>query len=488
MNSEFFTKGIFVLVLSLMFAWIVASKYDMESDRESMNDNQPRYLPYLPSMVLPLFITALTIMLLLTYGVKHTAQTMLSMCFSIFLHISLYYIALLLILPLLRKRISARACAVLWLLPNYLYFTEQPAMKVHAPLLIIRAPGRLVWGIFFLWIIGFFFVLLWTILSHLRFRRQILKHARPVTDPDILFVWEQEFTQANMKNPNIQPVISPAVSTPLSIGMFHKSVRVVLPEREYTSEDLTLIFRHELIHISHEDAWAKFFLVFCTAMCWFHPLMWKAMRNSAEDLELSCDEMVLHHADEHTRRRYADLILRTAGDERGFTSCLSASAKALQYRLKNIIKPTKRRSGALIVGLICFVLFMSCGYISLAYDSTTGKEIIYHSRKADQYSLHTIGKSGYSPDTVFQCVNEETLHTYLSELTMETFTGNYSFSDTDIRVSLTFITPEGRLMLALSDSYIELFHFYGEHRRQIYYLPDGVDWSYLDELIVTDHD
>ena len=81
--------------------------------------------------------------------------------------------------------------------------------------------------------------------------------------------------------------------------------RVVLPLRAYTPDELHLIFRHEMIHICRGDSVSKFFLTFCTALCWFNPLMWRAMRNSAEDMELSCDESVLQEADSATRRESA---------------------------------------------------------------------------------------------------------------------------------------------------------------------------------------
>ena len=45
-------------------------------------------------------------------------------------------------------------------------------------------------------------------------------------------------------------------------------------------------------------------------------------------------ETVLLDADSSVKRQYAGLLLKTAGDERGFTTCLSASAGALRYRLK----------------------------------------------------------------------------------------------------------------------------------------------------------
>lgn len=72
-------------------------------------------------------------------------------------------------------------------------------------------------------------------------------------------------------------------------------------------------------------------------MCWFNPLMWLAMRKSADDLELSCDEIVLEGCSSTTRYQYANLLLKTAGDQRGFTTCLSTTASALRYRLKHVM-------------------------------------------------------------------------------------------------------------------------------------------------------
>lgn len=73
-------------------------------------------------------------------------------------------------------------------------------------------------------------------------------------------------------------VRAPQLTTPLSIGLFQKTTCVALPARSYTPEELSLILRHEIIHLSRRDPASKFFMVFCTAMCWFNPLMWVAMR------------------------------------------------------------------------------------------------------------------------------------------------------------------------------------------------------------------
>ena len=86
---------------------------------------------------------------------------------------SLYYAVLMLLLPLLRRYISARACAMLWLVPNYLYRTQQSYMKVPEPLVVVRVSGNWVWTLFGIWLTGFASVLLWKIVSHLRFRKLV---------------------------------------------------------------------------------------------------------------------------------------------------------------------------------------------------------------------------------------------------------------------------------------------------------------------------
>ena len=191
-------------------------------------------------------------------------------------------------------------------------------------------------------------------------------------------------------------------------------------------------------------------------MCWFNPLMWIAMRKSADDLELSCDETVLVGCDENTRHQYAGLLLETAGDERGFTTCLSATASAMRYRLKNVVKPPKKHSGALLVGLMFFVLCMSCGYVALAYNGSTGAEVIYRSRDLSEYHLSHIELADDPYDTTWLCPNQEAFHTYMASLELYQLTGNYSFDGSDQKFTFLYDTPEGKLGVVLCDKALEV--------------------------------
>ena len=477
-------RCLFSGIMALVFGWVVFSRYDNEIGTEVSESDRQRYLPYIPGALLPGFLLGITILGYIYYGFSGATRMTLSSCFAIFLHISLYYLVLLLILPYLRKIISARACAMLWLIPNYLYIIHQSYLQLPSPMFVITAKGNLAWILFWIWLAGFAVVLIWKCVEHLFFRRYVLRDARSVTDPDVLSIWNTIIEDAKFKRPKFKLIISPNVSTPLTIGLNRRSTRVVLPEKTYSKEDLELILRHEIVHIGREDAWNKFFMVFCTAMCWFNPLMWIAMRKSADDIELSCDETVLLGTDDAARKQYAILLLDTAGDERGFTTCLSATANAMRYRLQNITKPAKRRSGALIVGAVFFILCMTSGYVALAYDGNTGAQMIY---QCDDYSSYVIRSVSLKDDefaTNYEIADEEAFHAYLAGLTVYELTGNYSFSDSERCFTYLMDTQGGTMAVLLYDNAVKTVWLHKDAQAEYFYVPEGIDWDYIETVII----
>lgn len=484
MSQEIFMRGLFSGIFGLMFAWVVFSRFDTEVGIESTGGDRQKYLPYTSEGILPVYVVTLVILATYLYGIVGAAKLTLDMCFGIFLHISIYYIVLIPLLPFFRKHISARACAMLWVIPDYLYITSQSYMELPEPKFVIYAPGNVVWIIFGLWLTGFVGVLVWKTMEHLIFRRKVLRDSREVTDVSILAIWDEVIAEARIKKPKFKLVRSVNVKTPLSIGLFRRAIRVILPEKNYSPEELKLILRHEIVHIAREDSWSKYFLVFCTAMCWFNPLMWFAMRKSAEDMELSCDETILLGEDDAARKKYAELLLTVAGDERGFTTCLSSSAKSMRYRLKNIMKPTKRRSGAIVVGLTFFVLCMTSGYVALAYGDISGAERIYQDGDYSEHRLRNVSMAEDVYHRKYEIIDENAFHEYLSGLTLSELTGNYSFNESDTKLYYMIDTPKGTLVVTLQDNTMQITALYGKDpKTEHYYIREGVDWEYMNDII-----
>lgn len=478
------TINIIGIIFSALFSGFLAWSV-FESDLQDKGKREGlRYQSFLGGINLPVLLMLLLVLSCFYYSLAESLELVASSFFGVFLHIGFYNMLLLMLLPLFRKHISARACACLWMVPNILYLSQTGFMSRNKPIWVISLSATLLKILIVIWLAGFVVVFVYKICEHLIFRHQILKNATPVCDEEILELWKKEQKNAGLKKQNYKLVCSPDVKTPLSIGLWKKTTRVVLPRENYSSVEFQMIFRHELVHICRSDAWTKFSLLFCTAVCWFNPFMWVSMRKSFDDLELSCDETVLIDVDEDQRRQYAHLLLKTAGQEQGFSTCLSASASALRYRLRNTVKPRRLHSGAVTVGIVSFLLLITCGSIAFAYDAGTGKDVIFLGQDPECYSLSSVQEVDYSFYKEYICTDPSGLKEYLYDLPIQKLTGNYDFNNSDREMVLMYDTPNGSLGIDLNESTIVLTKFWGEKiSQERFYIPGSLNWNYLNRVI-----
>lgn len=488
MSAAMALRLLFGVLCGGVLAWVVWDRSERElADRAGREEHErPRFLPFGGYYYLPMMMLLYPILGVIVGGAQMAVQLTLCALMRVFLELGVYYVLMMAVMPWLRRWVSARVCAMLWLLPDWIYvFVGRLNLPTDGKKLVLHAPGTLVYVLLAVWAVGAVGVMVWKIGSHLAFRRRILKNAVPVTDRQTLHVWEIELERAWIRKCKWKLVRSDAVTTPLSIGLYNRTTRIVLPMREYTQEELSLILRHEIIHISRGDPEAKLFLTFCTAMCWFNPLMWAAMRKSADDFELSCDESVLLDEPQPVRRQYAELLLQTAGDERGFTTCLSATAGALRYRLKNIMKPEKKRTGAILVGLTLFALSMCSGYVALAYDAQPGAAHIFGGQDLSTVTVDSVDPWNDPRGSQAVCLNEEALKAYLASLELELYTEEiHAYNEDERTIFIEFDSPQGYLSAALCDRAVQVTRSQnGETTGRDYYLKTPLDWDYLDTLI-----
>lgn len=399
-----------------------------------------------------------------------------------------YYTLLLCALPLLRRRFSARACAALWVLPNEMYLLGNIYnLKTSFPLLTLTLPKQWLKWILPVWFSGFALVLLWQVISHFLYRSQLLWDATPVKQSEILRLWHSKQQQCKFKH-DIPIVVSPHTNTPLTIGLFLRTMQVVLPHTDYTEKELSLILSHEVRHIQRRDAAVKMSIGFCTALCWFNPFMWLTRRKVSEDLELSCDELVLTDADRDTRTQYANLLLNTAGSGRGYTTCLSSAAASLRYRLKHVVNPHKVLSGTLLVGLVLGMLILGMGAFSLADRPGTVQSLVFeqteHNRTNNIYFQNE--------PVVLSDSRKAELTDYLASLSVrEVYLGEFHTLDTSepmLEVSYN-VEKEGRsssTQLNLYDGYLQAYVPRAEPGRLTllhFLVDDEIDWDYISSLI-----
>ncbi len=330
--------------------------------------------------------------------------------------LSLYFLLLLLALPLLRRRFSARLCASLWLVPSFVGVGMNTFLNYRrVPSFVIPLQEELLAALGWVWLAGFLLVFGGRVMGDRRFRRELLTGAYPEEDPEVLAIWREVLLAMDLPW-EVRLLRSPAARSPLSLREGRKKYATVLPERDYTEEELRFLFSHELHHLQRRDIDTKVFLAFCQGLCWFNPLVWLAAAKGSDDLELSCDEVVLAGQDERQRRDYARLLLQSAAEGRGFTTCLSARGKSLRYRLENVLKPRKRRSGTVLLTAVTLAVFLSWGSCAVSTRQGSLGELAFpQGRESMEIEIHL--ENGDAPRR--DCPEPERLLAYLAALPTE---------------------------------------------------------------------
>ncbi len=298
---------------------------------------------------------------------------------AIAVSIALYELVLMLLIGRLRRICSARVTSSLWALSSILY-TFLICGAFHSidvlPIYLVRIPKRALLVICIVWLVGFILYMGRAIIDHFSYKKYLNEDSYVISEDsgDFRYTVFKDELDKMLADKDSSPLakshlkVSRNTDAPVSIGI--NEVEVVLPEREYTEEELRLIFRHEFTHIYYCDSNLKVFITAVNAIFWFIPVLSRTQKNAAEDIELACDEMVLEGADEEERRKYSELILSAAASPRGFTSCLSADGQSLRYRLKSIMKPkeTNRYVGALIIVIMTVFIAGTFNLVGFTYD------------------------------------------------------------------------------------------------------------------------
>lgn len=371
-------------------------------------------------------------------------------------------------------------------LPKYMSAGDEPRTKetfvlidaIFLPwVLLILLIMFLVWGI------GFVVVFAGKIISHAIFRHKVMVASYPVHDAEVLQLFEQELKQLEYYHP-VQLVISPAATAPLSMGTTKRNRVTVLPKREFSRRELQFIFRHEIHHLQRGDVGTKIFFAFCQSLCWFNPLMWIATRKASDDLELSCDEIVLEDMDEGMRKQYAELLLDTAGQAGGFTTCLSAAAETMRYRLKHIVTVRKRQTGTLLLSVAMFLCVMSYGVVAVSTDRGTVAELM----TGDSTAADVIGVFYRSEDSEdFSEIldwDRDGLFSYLTSLEAERFSSAneyYAYSGQGLSVEIKH--DKHLIDVTIYDRMIQVYRFGSDFKREFFYLRSDVDWEQVESYL-----
>ncbi|MCI9080062.1 MAG: M56 family metallopeptidase [Lachnospiraceae bacterium] len=191
--------------------------------------------------------------------------------------------------------------------------------------------------LFFIWVIGFLIYFVFTFTGYIINRHKILQYT--ITANNIRKVAINICEEIGL---NKIPVIlySPIEISPMVLGMLKPIL--LLPEIEYSDEEIYFILKHELIHLKQKDNIYKYILQLANAVHWFNPLVYMFVSEASLNLEFLCDEEVVKNSSLDMKKRYTYTILNSASKAAGpplkYFTKFQENKKIMKKRFRNIIK------------------------------------------------------------------------------------------------------------------------------------------------------
>lgn len=169
------------------------------------------------------------------------------------------------------------------------------------------------------------------------------------------FVFKKKVKTAVLFKENIY--MSENIKSPFVLGFF--APKIYLPygleeeQREY-------IILHEQIHIARRDYLIKPLAFLVCSLYWYNWYLWGAMRAFIEQMEISCDELVIKKLGTHVKSNYCQALLDYAIRFFG-VSPIAFGEVGTKIRIKSIMKyknPNKAKIAISVV--ICVVVCVFC--------------------------------------------------------------------------------------------------------------------------------
>lgn len=154
------------------------------------------------------------------------------------------------------------------------------------------------------------------------------------------------------------------VSMPMVTGFF-KSI-VLLPNDEYSDEQLRFIFVHECTHIKNNDLLLKLLIHIYCCIFWWNPFVYLLKSDVDFLLELKCDNKACRYMDELTKLDYIKAIndnaiklslknkYRTQLVSSGFA--FKDGTKRHVHRMKNLLYPKRKSKTAVVISVLLGVV------------------------------------------------------------------------------------------------------------------------------------
>lgn len=207
----------------------------------------------------------------------------------------------------------------------------------------------------FVWIIGGLIFISVHFVSYFLCKRQVMKKGEIIEDVSALKQVLRLKRELHIRC-TVRVIKYCEAESPMIIGFLKPAL--ILPEEQYSAEEMYFILKHELVHLKRGDVYFKLLFMMANAVHWFNPLIWIMQKEAVIDMELSCDERVTQGADYAVRKAYTETLLSMLHKQYDRRTTLSTQfyegSKIIKKRFKNILIKKAKKNGISI--LICAII------------------------------------------------------------------------------------------------------------------------------------
>lgn len=189
-------------------------------------------------------------------------------------------------------------------------------------------------------------------MSYLRYKRRVLVQGTTVEEDSAVALIVRLSGELHIRQP-IQATVYRGAAGPMVIGFFRPMV--VLPDIQYSEQELYFILRHELVHLKRRDTCLKLLFVTANAVHWFNPVVWIMQREAVVDMELSCDERVVQGMDFADKKAYTETLFTALYrkyrhmDRTVLSTQFYGGKQVIKKRFSNILCRAHKKNGMVVL-------------------------------------------------------------------------------------------------------------------------------------------
>lgn len=190
--------------------------------------------------------------------------------------------------------------------------------------------------VFFIWITGICFMLLYAIISYVHVKNSVSASVK---------VSKNVYICDELQTPFILGIVCPKIYLPSHMD---PTVREV-------------VIQHEKAHLKRGDNIWKPLGFFLLAVYWFHPLCWVAYILFCRDIEMACDEKAIKNMERNEKALYSEALLSCSLHRKKITACpLAFGEVGVRERVKGIINYKKPAFWMIIAAILLCIIVAVC--------------------------------------------------------------------------------------------------------------------------------